>query len=309
MIDQENRLYRDAEQFLAQPDLKDEIVAARPEKARGKTGASRQAGRAGAAKAGTFRGCCGSALTRMAAVLIFFAAWELLPRLGLVQPMFLPPVSAVARAWVDLVKSGELSTHILISMQRVAAGFGLSLVIIIPLGCLIGWYRSLERFVDPLIQGFRQTSALALFPVFILFFGIGEFSKIGMVFWAAQWPILLGTISGIRNIDPLLVDVARTLGIRNLKLLVRIVLPAAFPSIMTGIRLGAGASFLVLVAAEMIGAKSGLGFMIINAQYNFEIAQMYSAILTISLLGLAVNYLLVWIERKAMAWKKTVAAP
>ncbi len=244
----------------------------------------------------------------MGIVIIFFAAWEVLPRAGLVQAMFLPPATTVARAWMDLLRSGELLKHIVISLQRVGAGFGLSLVVIIPLGCLIGWYRSFERFVDPLVQAFRQTSALALFPVFILFFVIGEFSKIGMVFWAAQWPILLGTISGIRNVDPLLIDVARTLGIKDLKLFIRVILPAAFPSIMTGIRLGAGASFLVLVAAEMIGAKSGLGFMIINAQYNFETPQMYSAILTISLLGLAVNYLLVWIERKAMAWKEESVA-
>jgi NitT/TauT family transport system permease protein len=247
-----------------------------------------------------------AAIKGVAIVIIFFAVWEVLPRTGLVQAMFLPPATTVASAWIDLLSSGELLKHIVISLQRVAAGFGLSLAIIIPLGCLIGWYRSFERFIDPLVQAFRQTSALALFPVFILFFGIGEFSKIGMVFWAAQWPILLGTISGIRNVDPLLVDVARTLGIKELKLFIRIILPAAFPSIMTGIRLGAGASFLVLVAAEMIGAKSGLGFMIINAQYNFEIPQMYSAILTISLLGMAVNYLLVWIEKKAMAWKEEI---
>jgi NitT/TauT family transport system permease protein len=242
----------------------------------------------------------------LAIVFMFFALWEVLPRAGVVQTMFLPPASAVFRAWYELAGSGELIKHIAISLQRVFAGFGLSIVVIIPIGCLIGWYSTFERFVDPLVQAFRQTSALALFPVFILFFGIGEFSKIGMVFWSAQWPILLGTISGIRNIDPLLVDVARTLGIKGFKLFIRIILPAAFPSIMTGIRLGAGASFLVLVAAEMIGAKSGLGFMIINAQYNFEIPQMYSAILTISLLGLAVNYLLVWIERKAMSWKEKI---
>ncbi|MEI6205416.1 MAG: ABC transporter permease [Desulfuromonadales bacterium] len=254
---------------------------------------------------GTFKRF-GYSLTSLMVVFLFFVLWEALPRAGIVQAMFVPPVSAVFNALISLAGSGELFANISISLQRVFAGFGLSIVIIVPVGCLIGWYKIFERFLNPLIQAFRQTSALALFPVFILFFGIGEFSKIGMVFWAAQWPILLGTISGIKNVDPLFVDVARTLGIKDFKLFIRIILPAAFPSIMTGIRLGAGSSFLVLVAAEMIGAKSGLGFMIINAQYNFEIPQMYSAILTISFLGLAVNYLLVWIERKAMAWKEEI---
>jgi NitT/TauT family transport system permease protein len=307
MIGQDSRPYNPDGQFIAaQPGIReksgDKLLGEKGQR----SGADKNQIRPASKKNLFARVLAG--IKGMAIVMIFFAVWEVLPRTGLVQAMFLPPATTVVRAWIDLLSSGELLKHIVISLQRVAAGFGLSLAIIIPLGCLIGWYRSFERFIDPLVQAFRQTSALALFPIFILFFGIGEFSKIGMVFWAAQWPILLGTISGIRNVDPLLVDVARTLGIKDLKLFIRIILPAAFPSIMTGIRLGAGASFLVLVAAEMIGAKSGLGFMIINAQYNFEIPQMYSAILTISLLGMAVNYLLVWIEKKAMAWKEEIVA-
>jgi NitT/TauT family transport system permease protein len=145
---------------------------------------------------------------------------------------------------------------------------------------------------------------MALFPVFIVFLGIGEISKDVMVCWSSLWPILLSTISGVKFADPLLIKVARSLGAKNFELLLKVVLPGAVPSIMTGIRLGASSAVLVLVAAEMIGAKSGLGFMIINSQYNFEIDTMYAAILTIALLGLTMNYTLVWLEKKVTAWKE-----
>ncbi|OPY70428.1 MAG: putative aliphatic sulfonates transport permease protein SsuC [Syntrophorhabdaceae bacterium PtaU1.Bin034] len=242
----------------------------------------------------------------LASIFIFLVLWEALPRTGIIDPAFLPPASRVVAAWLDLVGSGELFEHFFVSLQRAATGFVLALLIVIPLGIAIGWYKGFAKFIDPLIQTFRQTSALALFPVFILFLGIGELSKTAMVFWATQWPILLGTIGGVKYVDPLLIKFARSMGVKDVRLFSQVILPAAMPSILTGIRLGASYSILILVAAEMIGAKAGLGFMIINSQYNFEIPKMYAAILTIALFGLSVNYFLVWLERVIMAWKEEV---
>lgn len=243
-------------------------------------------------------------LKNIAAVLIFLLLWELLPRAGIINAAFLPPVSEVAVTFWSVILSGELMEHISISLQRAIAGFGLSLIISIPLGIAMGWYKRFEKFVDPLLQTFRQTSALALFPVFILFFGIGEISKFAIVFWATLWPVLLSTISGVKYVDPLLIKSARAMALNDIALFKKVILPAAVPSIMTGIRLGATGSVLVLVAAEMIGAKSGVGFMVINSQYNFEITKMYVAIVTLALLGLIYNYILVWLERKATSWKE-----
>jgi NitT/TauT family transport system permease protein len=140
--------------------------------------------------------------------------------------------------------------------------------------------------------------------VFTLLLGIGEVSKITMVAYAAFFPILLNTIAGVRTVDPLLIRAARSLGVGRVRLFTRVVLPAAVPTIFTGIRMGGAASILVLVAAEMVGAKAGLGFLIVNAQNSFLVPDMYAGILTIALLGLLVNTLLVALERRFSRWRQ-----
>ncbi|MBU4221934.1 MAG: ABC transporter permease [Euryarchaeota archaeon] len=239
-------------------------------------------------------------------IVIFLALWELLPTVGIIDRVFLPPVSEVAMALVKMISSGSLIDHILISLQRAFLGFALAVLVAVPLGILMGWYKLFERFVDPLIQAFRNTSTLALYPVFILFLGIGEASKIAILFKAALWPILINTISGVKTVDPLLIKSARSMAVSNVFLFRKVVLPSSIPSIASGIRIGASIALVVLVAAEMIGAKSGLGFLIINSQYNFMIPEMYAAIVILVLLGLIINYALVWLEKKATGWKEEI---
>lgn len=237
---------------------------------------------------------------------IFLALWELLPSWRVIDPSFLPPASAVAGALVGMILSGTLFANILISLERSIGGFGLALLIGVPLGLLMGWYKLLESFVDPILQLFRNVSSLAIYPVFILFLGLGEESKVAVIFLAAFWPILLNTIAGVKNVDPLLIKSARSMALSNYAIFRKVVLPYAVPSIASGIRLSASISIVLLVAAEMIGAKSGLGFLIINSQYNFMIPEMYAAIVTLAVLGLGLNYALVWMEKKATSWKEEV---
>lgn len=237
-------------------------------------------------------------------IILFLLIWELAPRYGIVDKTFLPPFSKVAEAFWKLVVSGKLFIHLFKSFERSLIGFGLAIVISIPLGLIIGWFAKVEKILDPLLQTFRQTSALALFPVFILLFGIGEVSKVSIIFWGAQWPLLLNTISGVRNVDPLLIKSARSMGANPLVLFIKVILPGAFPTIFTGIRLSATSSILILIAAEMIGSNSGLGYLIYWAETTYEIPTMYAAILTIALLGLAVNYGLVAFGKRTMKWQQ-----
>jgi len=174
------------------------------------------------------------------------------------------------------------------------------------LGFILGWFRTFEQFVDPVIQLFRQTSAFALFPLFIVILGIGEVSKVAIIFYGAQWPILLNTISGVKNVDPLLVKSARSMGLGRFDLFRKVILPSSLPSIFTGLRLAATLSILIIVSAEMMGASSGLGYVLTNSQYNFDILRMYSAIVTLALIGLGVNFLLVSLERNLTGWKQEV---
>ncbi|MEV6596311.1 ABC transporter permease [Actinoplanes sp. NPDC051346] len=240
---------------------------------------------------------------RVAAIAVLALVWETLPRLGVVDATFLPPLSEVLVAWWQLLLSGELGAHIQASLSRSLSGFALAVAAAIPLGLVIGWYRPVANLLNPLLELFRNTAALALLPVFVLILGLGETSKIAIIFYACAWPILLNTVTAVRTVDPLLIKSARSLGLGPLRLFQKIVLPAAVPAIFTGIRLAGAFSILILIAAEMVGAKAGLGYLINYAQYNFAIPDMYAGIITISAIGLVVNQLLLAVEHRFSTWR------
>ncbi|MDQ1723650.1 MAG: NitT/TauT family transport system permease protein [Frankiaceae bacterium] len=248
----------------------------------------------------------GRILRSSVAISAFLVLWQVAPQLGFVDRVFLPPFSTVARAWWTLATNGQLEAHSQASLVRALTGFAFAIAVAVPLGLLIGWYRGLAATLNPLLEVFRNTAALALLPVFILILGIGETSKITVVFYSCLWPILLNTVAAVRGVDPLLVKSARSMGLGPAKLFAKVVLPASVPTIFTGIRIAGAYSVLVLLAAEMFGAKAGLGYLILSAQSNFQIPQMYAGIITISLLGLALNVGLLRLERRLSRWR-TVA--
>lgn len=237
-------------------------------------------------------------------LLLFFVVWEVAPRIGLVDPAFFPAFSEVAAAWWNMLLSNELFSHFSASITRSIAGFGLAIAIAIPLGLIIGWYPIARDLLNPILELFRNTAALALLPVFILLLGIGETSKIAIVFFACTWPILLNTIAAVRNVDPLLIKSARSMNISSFSLFYKVILPASIPTMFTGIRMAGTGAILVLIAAEMVGAKEGLGYFITYSQYNFMIPEMYAGILTISILGLLINYGLLALEKRLSRWKQ-----
>ncbi|MEJ8641945.1 ABC transporter permease [Streptomyces sp. MS1.HAVA.3] len=177
----------------------------------------------------------------------------------------------MAVAWWELLGDGQLADHTRASLVRSFGGFGIAVAVAVPLGLLIGWYRPLADFLGPLLEVFRNTAALALLPVFVLLLGIGETSKVSIVVYACLWPVLLNTISAVRNADPTLIRLARSMDLSTPRLFQKVILPSSVPAIFTGIRLAGAVSILVLVAAEMIGAKAGLGFLINASQFNFAI--------------------------------------
>ncbi|MET4079066.1 ABC transporter permease [Janibacter sp. UYMM211] len=244
---------------------------------------------------------------RSAAVVAFLLLWELGPQylLESSRAVFLPPLHVVLEALWDLVRTGQLQEHLTASLTRSAIGFGLAVVVGVTVGIAVAWYEGLRELLTPLLELFRNTAALALLPVFTLLLGIGELSKVSIVAYAAFFPVLLNTVAGVRTVDPLLVRAARTLGLSNLQLFAKVVLPSAVPTIFTGVRMAGTASILVLIAAEMVGAKAGLGYLIVNAQSSFQIPQMYAGILTVSVFGLVVNTALVRLERRFSRWRVT----
>ncbi|GHD92386.1 MULTISPECIES: ABC transporter permease [Pseudocitrobacter] len=239
---------------------------------------------------------------RYGLLMLFFAGWQVASSVGWLNPAVIPPLDKVVLALWNGVHSGALLGDITISLQRAGLAFFSAVIIGIPLGLFMGQIRPIERALDPILQLFRQTSALALYPVFILLFGLGETSKVFVIFWAALFPVLLSTISGVKQVDSKLLEMARTFGAGELTLFRRVIVPASIPGIFVGLRLSATTALLLLIAAEMIGANRGIGFQVMNAQYNFQIPLMFAAIFLLALAGLLANSILVFLQRRLCRW-------
>ncbi|WP_411840495.1 ABC transporter permease [Paracoccus sp. ME4] len=243
-------------------------------------------------------------LSRYGLVIAFLALWQVAGKAGWVSPAVFPPLDRIAAAlWTGLA-SGALLDDIAISLQRAGLAFGAAVCLGIPLGLLMGQLRAVERALDPILQIFRQTSALALYPVFILLMGLGETSKVFVIFWATLFPILLATIGGVKQVDRKLVEMAESYGATRLQVFRRVILPASVPAIFVGLRLSATTALLLLIAAEMIGANKGIGFQVMNAQYNFQIPLMFAAIFLMAGLGLAANGILVLLQQRLCRWSQ-----
>lgn len=266
--------------------------------------------------AGTVEATPGAAILRRGAVIAiaalrnygvvagFLIFWQISATVGWVNPSIFPPLDKIFGALFDALASGRLTDDIAISLQRSGVAFGFAVIIGIPLGLFMGQIKSVERALDPILQLFRQTSALAIYPVFILFLGLGETSKVAVIFWATLFPILLATIGGVKEVDAKLIEMARTYGASRLTVFRRVILPASVPAIFVGLRLSATTALLLLIAAEMIGANKGLGFQVMNAQYNFQIPLMFGAIFLLAALGLTANYVLVTLQRRLCRWSE-----
>jgi ABC-type nitrate/sulfonate/bicarbonate transport system permease component len=245
-----------------------------------------------------------TAAVRIGAIVTFVLAWEVLARSGFVGSILLPPPSVVARTGWRLLATRELFGHIWSSLGRVLVGFGLASVLAILLGIIAGWYPLVFNAVDPLIELFRPVPVLALLPMAILWFGIGETSKIFMITYAAFFPVFLNTLAGVRYTDPVLVQVASTLGASRGQIFYRVVLMSALPSIAVGLRLGMGFAFLALVAAELIASTRGLGYLIMDSRLTFQTDIGMVGVASLGVLGYAMNQILTRLERWALAWKR-----
>ncbi|MDR0819612.1 MAG: ABC transporter permease [Oscillospiraceae bacterium] len=236
--------------------------------------------------------------------ILFLGLWELTARMHwLVNPKFLPPFTEVVATLWSIIVSGELGMHILVSLRRALMGFTLGCLFAVPLGLSIGWFKRFGNFISPLFQVFRNIPTLALLPVFVMFFGISETSKIVVIFWGVIWGVLLNSIAGVRSVDPQLIRASRSMGTSPIRLFATVILPASLPHIFAGMRLGATISILILVAAEMIGASRGLGYALSFYQAHMQYSYMYAYIIVMAVLGLLLNYTLGLVEKRSFRWR------
>jgi ABC-type nitrate/sulfonate/bicarbonate transport system permease component len=244
---------------------------------------------------------------KLVAVLGFLALWSLVSGavvvLQLFNPIFLPGPWTVAGALVTLAAKGQLWGHVAATLERVAVGFSTGAVLAIALGLPCGYFRAVRNVVEPVVELLRPIPPLAMLPLFIVWVGIGETSKVGFITYATFFPTFLTTVHAVRQMDPLLVRAAQSLGARPAQLFFRVILPAALPEMLTGIRLGVALSFFVIVISEFIGAEEGLGYLINDGRNFFLVPQMLGAAVLLGLLGYVANALVRVAERRLLRWQ------
>ena len=225
------------------------------------------------------------------------------------NPILLPPPQKVLEAGIELTRSGQLPRDIAASLNRVVLGFLVAAVFGVGLGTLIGRSRTIERLLEPALELMRPIPPLAFLPVFVLWFGIGEASKVAFITYAAFFPIFTTTTEGIKFVDILLIRAAQTLGASEREIFRLVVLPAAMPSIITGLRIGFAQCLFVIVAAEFIAADSGLGFLINDSRSFFLMSNMLVGAAVIGLIGFMFNGLLRRLEGFLLRWREEARGP
>lgn len=244
-------------------------------------------------------------LRKIASPLLVLLVWEMLVRVNLLDHRFFPAPSSIAGTLAQLTLSGELWMHVSASLQRVALGFlvGGSLGLII--GLAMGWSRLAEQIIDPLIAVFYPLPKLALLPLLLIIFGIGEASKVAIVAIAVFFTVVINAAAGVRNIEPVLIDAARNYGARGAQMFLKVVIPAALPTIFTGLRLGLGLGLVVIIAAEFVASQRGLGYLVWLSWGTLSTAKMYSGLIVIGLIGLLSTYALQWFAIWLMPWNSS----
>ncbi len=235
------------------------------------------------------------------AALLYEAAF----RAGLVQARLLPPPSRVFTTLWKLAESGELKTHVLATTVRVGMGFGLGALIGMVLGALTGASRNARRLLDPTLQALRAIPSLAWVPLFILWLGIFESSKIALIAVGVFFPVYLGVMASIANVDRKIVEVGRVFRLSRLALVRRVLLPAILPDFIIAIRSGLGLGFMFVVAAEIMGASEGLGYLLVDGQQLGKPDQILAAIIAFAVLGKFGDWLIVVLTKPFLTWQDT----
>jgi NitT/TauT family transport system permease protein len=248
-------------------------------------------------------------LISLASPLLLLLLWEGLVQAGWLDYRFFPPPSTVFVAMWEMIRSGELWRHLSISLWRVLAGFIAGVLPAVVLGLLMGWFRALHAFFDPLIAATYPVPKIALLPLFLIWFGLGETTKIVTVAVAVFFVVLITTVNGVRLVEPVLIEAAQSYGARGWRLFSKVILPATLPAIFTGLRLGLGIALLVIVGAEFVASNKGIGYLIWISWSTLAVQKMYVGLVIIALLGLLSTSGLEWLRRWLMPWAQDFPAP
>jgi NitT/TauT family transport system permease protein len=238
--------------------------------------------------------------------LAIVATWYAVHHSGLINPALVPAPHAVAARFAELAQ-GRLPLDVLMSTRRVLTGVALGIALAVPAGFLLGWYRHVRTFVDPLVNFFRALPPIALIPLVIVYFGVDELAKTVILFYAAFFAGVIVMYEGIAQISPIYLRVARTLGASDAEIFLKVVVPMTVPHMLTALRVALGVAWATLVASELIAAQQGLGALIQDAASFFQLDIIYVGIISIGFIALAMDLALRALARRLLAWQERLA--
>jgi len=237
-----------------------------------------------------------------AAVVLFLAVWQWAGTSGAVNPLFSSSPSRIINAFQQLAQ-GDLARDLTTSGREFLYGLGLAILIGIPLGILIGWYRPIESVLEPFVNFFYATPRIALLPLMIIWLGLGESSKIAVVFLGAIFAILINTTAGVKNLDASFIKAAHSFGASSFQIFRTIALPSSVPFILSGIRLGLGHALIGIVVGELWGAQAGVGYRMAIAASTFQTDKVFACVVIIATAGLCFSAIFQIVENHFQSWK------
>jgi sulfonate transport system permease protein len=230
-------------------------------------------------------------------------AWEFIVRMGWASGRLAPPPSVIFATFADLARTGELQHDTLVTLGRVAAGFGIGVVVATIAGAATGYSATLRRLLDPSLQALRAIPSIAWIPLFILWLGIFEASKITLIALGVFFPVYLGLMGAIQSVDRKLVEVGRAFRLSDMAMVRRILLPAVLPAYVISLRSGLGLGWMFVVAAELMGASEGIGYLLIDGQQLGKPAEIVAAIVAFAIVGKATDWLIVLAAAPFLRWE------
>ena len=265
---------------------------------------SRQAGAAAASELSRKRsGIAWGTLRGIIGFVVVVGLWQALATVGWINAVLLPAPLQLLATFADMLRDGTLVRHVAASMERVLVGFLLAALVGLLLGVLLGWFRSLSDFVKPVVEALRPIPPIAWTPIAILWFGIGNAPSYFLVFVGAVFPVFVSSFSAVRNIERTQINAALCLGASPRMVIFDVLIPASLPVIFPGLRIALGVGWMCVVAAELIAAQSGLGYMIQQSRLLLQTAQVVTGMITIGIIGFAMNALMTVLERRLIPWQ------
>jgi NitT/TauT family transport system permease protein len=237
-------------------------------------------------------------------VALILVVWQAVVALGGMNPLFLPsPASVLVAGW-ELIRSGQLPWAVLVSLNRIVQGFVYGSLVGIALGLLAGAIRWVDDVLDPWVASIYPIPKSALFPLFLLWFGLGDSSKIVTISVGVLFLVLINTVTGVKSINPLLLKAAQDLGATRAQVFVKVILPGALPNIFTGLRLGIGMALILVFITEIEATKAGLGFLLWEAFQLLDTTRVFVGVVTFGVLGILSSWALQWLERVCCPWAR-----